>query len=51
MATFDSKLSGVLGDKTAKAFKDALPLTGIVLTKMDGDARGGAGCGCSACAW
>ena len=27
---------------TAKAFKDALPLTGIVLTKMDGDARGGA---------
>ena len=27
---------------TARAFKDALPLTGIVLTKMDGDARGGA---------
>ena len=27
---------------TAKAFKDALPLTGIVLTKTDGDARGGA---------
>ena len=27
---------------TAKAFKDALPLTGIVLTKMDGDSRGGA---------
>jgi signal recognition particle subunit SRP54 len=27
---------------TAKAFKEALPLTGIVLTKMDGDARGGA---------
>jgi len=26
----------------AKAFKKALPLTGIVLTKMDGDARGGA---------
>ncbi len=26
----------------AKAFKEALPLTGIVLTKMDGDARGGA---------
>ncbi len=26
----------------AKAFKDALPLTGIVLTKLDGDARGGA---------
>ncbi|MEK8024581.1 signal recognition particle protein [Pseudaquabacterium rugosum] len=27
---------------TAKAFKAALPLTGIVLTKMDGDSRGGA---------
>ena len=27
---------------TAKAFKDALPLTGIVLTKLDGDSRGGA---------
>jgi signal recognition particle subunit SRP54 len=27
---------------TAKAFKDALPLTGVVLTKMDGDSRGGA---------
>jgi len=27
---------------TARAFKDALPLTGIVLTKLDGDARGGA---------
>ena len=26
----------------AKAFKETLPLTGIVLTKMDGDARGGA---------
>jgi signal recognition particle subunit SRP54 len=26
----------------AKAFKDALPLTGIVLTKTDGDSRGGA---------
>jgi len=26
----------------AKAFKDALPLTGIVLTKLDGDSRGGA---------
>jgi signal recognition particle subunit SRP54 len=26
----------------AKAFSDALPLTGIVLTKLDGDARGGA---------
>jgi signal recognition particle subunit SRP54 len=28
--------------KTARAFADALPLTGIVLTKLDGDARGGA---------
>lgn len=27
---------------TAKAFSVALPLTGIVLTKLDGDARGGA---------
>ena len=27
---------------TAKAFHDALPLTGIILTKLDGDARGGA---------
>lgn len=27
---------------TARAFREALPLTGIVLTKMDGDSRGGA---------
>ncbi|SOY51265.1 signal recognition particle protein [Cupriavidus taiwanensis] len=27
---------------TAKAFNDTLPLTGVVLTKLDGDARGGA---------
>ena len=27
---------------TAKAFAEALPLTGVVLTKLDGDARGGA---------
>jgi signal recognition particle subunit SRP54 len=27
---------------TARAFHDALPLTGVVLTKLDGDARGGA---------
>jgi signal recognition particle subunit SRP54 len=27
---------------TARAFSEALPLTGIVLTKLDGDARGGA---------
>ena len=27
---------------TAKAFHEALPLTGVILTKTDGDARGGA---------
>jgi signal recognition particle subunit SRP54 len=27
---------------TARAFKEALPLSGIVLTKLDGDSRGGA---------
>ncbi len=27
---------------TAKAFDEALPLTGVILTKTDGDARGGA---------
>jgi signal recognition particle subunit SRP54 len=27
---------------TARAFREALPLTGVVLTKLDGDARGGA---------
>jgi signal recognition particle subunit SRP54 len=27
---------------TAKAFGDALPLTGVILTKLDGDSRGGA---------
>ncbi len=27
---------------TARAFRDVLPLTGVVLTKLDGDARGGA---------
>ena len=27
---------------TARAFRDALPLTGVILTKLDGDARGGA---------
>jgi signal recognition particle subunit SRP54 len=26
----------------AKGFRDAIPLTGLILTKMDGDARGGA---------
>lgn len=28
--------------KTAKGFNEAIPLTGIILSKMDGDARGGA---------
>ena len=32
---------------TARAFADALPLTGVVLTKLDGDARGGAACRCA----
>ena len=27
---------------TARAFKETLPLTGIILTKLDGDSRGGA---------
>jgi len=27
---------------TARAFHDALPLTGVILTKLDGDSRGGA---------
>ncbi len=27
---------------TAKSFNEALPLTGVILTKLDGDARGGA---------
>ncbi len=27
---------------TAKAFSEALPLTGVILTKLDGDSRGGA---------
>jgi len=27
---------------TARAFKEAVPLTGVVLTKLDGDSRGGA---------
>jgi len=35
-------MTGQDAANTAKAFDDALPLTGIVLTKTDGDARGGA---------
>jgi signal recognition particle subunit SRP54 len=27
---------------TAKAFKEALPISGVILTKLDGDSRGGA---------
>ncbi len=39
--TVDS-MTGQDAANTAKAFNDALPLTGVVLTKTDGDARGGA---------
>ncbi len=39
--TVDS-MTGQDAANTAKAFDEALPLTGIVLTKTDGDARGGA---------
>jgi signal recognition particle subunit SRP54 len=35
-------MTGQDAANTAKAFADALPLTGVVLTKTDGDARGGA---------
>ena len=35
-------MSGQDAARAAKAFHDALPLTGVVLTKADGDARGGA---------
>ncbi len=35
-------MTGQDAANTAKAFHDALPLTGVVLTKADGDARGGA---------
>jgi signal recognition particle subunit SRP54 len=35
-------MTGQDAANTAAAFNDALPLTGIVLTKTDGDARGGA---------
>lgn len=35
-------MTGQDAANTAKAFGDALPLTGVVLTKVDGDARGGA---------
>ena len=35
-------MTGQDAANTSKAFNDALPLTGVVLTKTDGDARGGA---------
>ena len=35
-------MTGQDAAKTAKAFNDTLPLSGVVLTKTDGDARGGA---------
>ncbi|MFA5938684.1 MAG: signal recognition particle protein [Sinimarinibacterium sp.] len=35
-------MTGQDAAKTARAFADVLPLTGVVLTKIDGDARGGA---------
>ncbi|HQT02293.1 MAG: signal recognition particle protein [Thiotrichales bacterium 32-46-8] len=35
-------MTGQDAARTAKAFNEALPLTGVVLTKTDGDARGGA---------
>ncbi|MCF7984298.1 MAG: signal recognition particle protein [Thiohalocapsa sp.] len=35
-------MTGQDAAKTAKAFHDAVPLTGVILTKADGDARGGA---------
>ena len=35
-------MTGQDAANTAKAFNDALPLTGVVLAKVDGDARGGA---------
>ena len=39
--TVDS-MTGQDAANTAKAFDEALPLTGVILTKTDGDARGGA---------
>ncbi|ESQ15027.1 MAG TPA: signal recognition particle protein [Chromatiaceae bacterium] len=35
-------MTGQDAAKTARAFHDALPLSGVILTKADGDARGGA---------
>jgi signal recognition particle subunit SRP54 len=35
-------MTGQDAARTARAFADRLPLTGVILTKVDGDARGGA---------
>ncbi len=35
-------MTGQDAANTARAFNDSLPLTGVILTKADGDARGGA---------
>jgi len=39
---FDVVMQGQDAVNTAKAFGDALPLTGVILTKLDSDTRGGA---------
>jgi signal recognition particle subunit SRP54 len=39
-------MTGQDAANTAKAFSEALPLTGVILTKTDGDARGGAALSC-----
>jgi signal recognition particle subunit SRP54 len=39
-------MTGQDAANTAKAFAEALPLTGVILTKTDGDARGGAALSC-----
>src|SRR5436190_18459333 len=35
-------MTGQDAANTARVFNEALPLTGVILTKTDGDARGGA---------
>lgn len=35
-------MTGQDAANTAKSFNETLPLTGVILTKIDGDARGGA---------
>jgi signal recognition particle subunit SRP54 len=41
-------MTGQEAVNVAQAFKDAVPLTGLILTKIDGDARGGAALSISA---